>query len=102
MPSLRADTPESVPDRETLEFLLGRRNESTRRTKHIKLISELTLSERLTTGLVQLGKTKKRIEGDPHGTLMSFAGNVSRHVDIGGIVCYFSVCYTIDKMLTIA
>ncbi|RYP66932.1 hypothetical protein DL771_007506 [Monosporascus sp. 5C6A] len=81
MPSLRADTPSSVPDCETIEYLLGKRNKTNKQTRQVKTLGELSSEERLKTGLVRLGKRTTKINGDPFGVLAVWAGNVSHQND---------------------
>ncbi|KAK2615286.1 hypothetical protein N8I77_002051 [Diaporthe amygdali] len=71
----------SVPDEETIDHLLGRRNNFDRRTKSIKTIEELSEKERNQVHLVTLGKRQTRIEGDPFGIYPAWAGNVGHPRD---------------------
>ncbi|RYP62923.1 hypothetical protein DL769_007128 [Monosporascus sp. CRB-8-3] len=81
MPLSRSEAPASIPDAETIESLLGRLNLLTKGRGTIKTLQELTESERERKGLVRLGVRCKRIEGDPFGVLMSWAGNVAHPED---------------------
>ncbi|RYP43602.1 hypothetical protein DL768_009845 [Monosporascus sp. mg162] len=81
MPLSRSEAPASIPDAETIESLLGRLNLLTKGRRTIKTLHELTESERERKGLVKLGVRCKRIEGDPFGVLMSWAGNVAHPED---------------------
>ncbi|RYP42693.1 hypothetical protein DL767_000062 [Monosporascus sp. MG133] len=81
MPLSRSEAPASIPDAETIESLLGRLNLLTKGRRTIKTLQELTESERERKGLVKLGVRCKRIEGDPFGVLMSWAGNVAHPED---------------------
>ncbi|RYP42604.1 hypothetical protein DL767_000128 [Monosporascus sp. MG133] len=76
MPSLRADTPSGVPDCETIEYLLGKRNKTNKQTRQVKTLAELSFEERLKTDLVRLGKRTTKINGDPFGMLAVWAGNL--------------------------
>ncbi|RYP69894.1 hypothetical protein DL771_005837 [Monosporascus sp. 5C6A] len=81
MPLSRSEAPASIPDAETIESLLGRLNLLTKGSRTIKSLQELTESERERKGLVKLGVRCRRIEGDPFGVLMSWAGNVAHPED---------------------
>ena len=81
MPSKRADAPDSVPDTETLEYLLGERNLSNGRTKRVKTLSQLTPEERLKTGMASLQRRDIHIEGDPYAISPVWAGNVGHPFD---------------------
>ena len=81
MPSLRADAPDNVPDSETLEYLLGKRNLSNRETKKTKTLGQLSLEERLKTGIASLSRRNVYIDGDPHGVSPVWAGNVGHPHD---------------------
>lgn len=82
MPSLRADAPSHVPDEETLDSLLGQRNQSSKASSKVKPLQKLTPSQRQRTGLIELGKRKMRIQGDPWGNYLSWAGNVGHPEDM--------------------
>ncbi|RYP61581.1 hypothetical protein DL770_009758 [Monosporascus sp. CRB-9-2] len=81
MPLSRREAPASIPDAETIESLLGRLNLLTKGRRTIKTLQELTESERERKGLVKLGVRCNRIEGDPFGVLISWAGNVAHPED---------------------
>ncbi|RYP45565.1 hypothetical protein DL768_008114 [Monosporascus sp. mg162] len=70
-----------VPDCETIEYLLGKRNKTNKQTRQVKTLAELSFEERLKTGLVQQGKRTTKINGDPFGMLAVWAGNVSHQND---------------------
>ncbi|RYP83153.1 hypothetical protein DL769_001459 [Monosporascus sp. CRB-8-3] len=74
-------TPSGVPDCETIEYLLGKRNKTNKQTRQVKTLAELSFEERLKTGLVRLGKRTTKIDGDPFGMLAVWAGNVSHQND---------------------
>ncbi|KAK8012246.1 hypothetical protein PG991_009621 [Apiospora marii] len=81
MPYRLADRPEWVPDSQTLDALLSKRNRSSPSTEKIKALQELDDAERGHTGLVKLGKTNDKIEGDPFGVYYGWAGNVAHPTD---------------------
>lgn len=82
MPFLRAEAPPHVPDEETIEYLLGEENKSTKRAAKISPLQDLEPDVRQRTGLITLGKLEKRIQGDPWGYYFSWAGNVSHPDDL--------------------
>lgn len=82
MPSLRCEAPSSIPDEETIEQLLGRKNNFEKRTKSIKTITELSDDEKTKANLVTLGKRQTCIEGDPFGVYPAWAGNVGHPRDV--------------------
>lgn len=90
MPFLRAEAPPHVPDEETIEYLLGEDNNSTKRAAKISPLQDLEPDVRQRTGLITLGKLKKRIQGDPWGYYFSWAGNVC-HPDDMRVVSYLPV-----------
>lgn len=90
MPFLRAEAPPHVPDEETIEYLLGEENKSSKRTAKISPLQDLEPDVRQRTGLITLGKLQKRIQGDPWGYYFSWAGNVS-HPDDRRVVSYFRI-----------
>ena len=81
MPSLRADAPDEVPDHETLECLLGKCNISNKETRKIKTLGQLSLEERLKTGIASLGRRNTNISGDPYAVSPVWAGNVGHPHD---------------------
>lgn len=81
MPSLRADAPAGVPNRETLEYLLRERNRYSKATSKTKPFQELTPEEKQATGFVTLRKRNNKINGDPFGLLTGWAGNVGHPYD---------------------
>lgn len=82
MPFLRAEAPPHVPDEETIEYLLGKKNNSSKRAAKISPLKDLKPDVRQRTGLITLGKLQKRIQGDPWGYYFSWAGNVSHAADM--------------------
>lgn len=82
MPFLRAEAPPHVPDEETIEYLLGEENKSTKSTAKISPLQMLKPDVRERTGLITLGKLQTRIQGDPWGYYFSWAGNVSHPDDM--------------------
>ncbi|KAK8137387.1 hypothetical protein PG984_005327 [Apiospora sp. TS-2023a] len=81
MPYRLADAPDRVPESQTLEVLLGKRNQSSPSTQKTKTLQELDDAERRQTGLVKLGKTTDKIQGDPFGIHYGWAGNVAHPTD---------------------
>ncbi|RYO83998.1 hypothetical protein DL766_008355 [Monosporascus sp. MC13-8B] len=81
MPFRRSEAPASIPDAETIGSLLGRLNLSAEGRRAIRTLQELAGSGRGHKGLVKLGVRCKRIEGDPFGVLMSWAGNIAHPED---------------------
>lgn len=81
MPLCRFEARSSIPDEETIEFLLSRNNSFDKHTKSIKTISELSGDEKGRENLVTLGKRQTRIEGDPFGVYPAWAGNVGHPRD---------------------
>lgn len=82
MPFLRAEAPPHVPDEETIEYLLGEENKSSKRAAKVSPLQDLKPDVRQRTGLITLGKLQKRIQGDPWGYYFSWAGNVSHPYDM--------------------
>ncbi|KAK8006007.1 hypothetical protein PG991_012304 [Apiospora marii] len=81
MPFLRAEAPPGTPEEETIEYLLGRRHTQVKHRRKIKTYGEITDEQRAETGLVQWGKRRDVIPGDPYGLWRSWAGNLSHHRD---------------------
>ncbi|KAK9413547.1 putative Prolyl 4-hydroxylase alpha subunit Fe(2+) 2OG dioxygenase domain-containing protein [Seiridium unicorne] len=77
MPYLRADAPESTPESETIESLLGERNSKTQTNP----LQGLTEKERRRKGLVKLRMSSGAIPGDPFGFYQAWAGNVGHSSD---------------------
>lgn len=77
MPYRRADAPPTVPDEETIEWLLNHQNLESKRSRTTKMLDELSEEERNQTGLVKLGERTKTVQGDPFGTFPAWAGNVA-------------------------
>ncbi|KAI1811335.1 hypothetical protein GGS20DRAFT_593292 [Poronia punctata] len=81
MPFSLGTAPSWVPEEETVEFLLSERNDTDRKTSQTKTLQELSASERGRRNLIELGVRKMRIEGDPWGEYLSWAGNVGHPKD---------------------
>lgn len=81
MPSCRSEASPWIPDEETIEHLLGRKNSFDKRTKSIKTITELSEEEKHQMKLITPGKRQTRIEGDPFGVYPAWAGNVGHPRD---------------------
>lgn len=83
MPLLRSEAPASIPDEETLEYLLGERASSatTHHRRKTKAYNELDDEAKARTGLVTLGERQEIIPGDPHGIYPCWAGNVGHQRD---------------------
>lgn len=83
MPLLRSEAPASIPDEETLEYLLGKRVSdaipSLRR--ETKALNELNDAAEARTGLVTPGVRQEIIPGDPHGIYHYWAGNIGHQRD---------------------
>lgn len=71
-----------MPDEETIEYLLGKENNSTKRAAKISPLQDLKPDVRERTGLITLGKLETRIQGDPWGYYFSWAGNVCHPDDM--------------------
>lgn len=82
MPSFRCEAPSSIPDEETIEHLLGQKNNFDKRTKSIKTITELSDAEKIKVNLVTLGTRQTCIEGDPFAVYPAWAGNVGHPRDV--------------------
>ncbi|KAK7952876.1 hypothetical protein PG988_013570 [Apiospora saccharicola] len=91
MPYRLADAPNWVPESQTLEVLLGKRNQSSPSTQKTKTLQELDDAERRQTGLVKLGKTTDKIQGDPFGIHYGWAGNVAHPTDERMVSFYYPV-----------
>lgn len=87
MPSSRAEAPSHIPDEETIESLLGQRKLTSKASSKVKPLHELKPDQRQRTGVVELDKRKMRIQGDPWGHYLSWAGNVA-HPDDRRVVKY--------------
>lgn len=81
MPYPRAEAPSHVPDEETIESLLGQRNQTSKASSKVKPLQELNYLQRQRTGIIEPGKRKLRIQGDPWGHYFSWAGNVAHPED---------------------
>ncbi|ROW14238.1 hypothetical protein VPNG_04237 [Cytospora leucostoma] len=81
MPSLRAEAPPHIPGEETIESLLGQSNQTSKASSKVKPLQELKPAQRQRTGIIELGKRKTRIQGDPWGHYLSWAGNVAHPED---------------------
>lgn len=92
MPLSRAAAPSRVPDQETLESLLGQRNQTSKASTKVKPLQKLKPSQRQRTGLIELAKRKMRIQGDPWGHYLSWAGNVAHPEDMRMYDILSSLC----------
>ncbi|KAK8090051.1 hypothetical protein PG997_005012 [Apiospora hydei] len=81
VPYLEAEAPPHIPEGETIEWLLGEVDNSSKSAAKTKTYQELTDEERERTGLVRLSKRTDVIQGDPYGVLSSWTGNVSHQLD---------------------
>ncbi|KAK8078513.1 hypothetical protein PG996_004683 [Apiospora saccharicola] len=82
MPYLRVEeAPTGIPKEETVVHLLGERHTEVKHRRKIKTYNEITEAQRTETGLVQWGKRRDVIPGDPYGLWRSWAGNLSHHRD---------------------
>lgn len=81
MPSLGADAPSHVPDEETIESILGQSNRTSKASSKVKPLQKLNTAQRQRTGIVELGERKMKIQGDPWGHYLSWAGNVAHPDD---------------------
>ncbi|KAI3337572.1 hypothetical protein HD806DRAFT_43758 [Xylariaceae sp. AK1471] len=81
MPFARTNAPPWVPEEETIESLLSERNESDRKTGQIKTLQELSAHQKARQNLIELGVRRMRIEGDPWGEYLSWAGNIGHPKD---------------------
>ncbi|KAI7777672.1 hypothetical protein LA080_003165 [Diaporthe eres] len=97
MPFLRAEAPPHVPGEETIEYLLGEDNNSTKRAAKISPLQDLEPDVRQRTGLITLGKLKKRIQGDPWGYYFSWAGNVCHPDDMRVHNIVVSLCKKLQQ-----
>ncbi|KAK4447927.1 hypothetical protein QBC34DRAFT_381764 [Podospora aff. communis PSN243] len=88
MPFRRADAPATIPDEETIEWLLNHQNLTSKRGEATKLLDELNEEERGRTGLVKLGERTRTIQGDPFGIFPAWAGNVGhpRHYQLAEVL----------------
>ncbi|KAK7978630.1 hypothetical protein PG988_006120 [Apiospora saccharicola] len=82
MPYLRVEgAPTGIPKEETVVHLLGERHTEVKHRRKIKTYNEITEAQRTETGLVQWGKRRDVIPGDPYGLWRPWAGNLSHHRD---------------------
>ncbi|OIW34298.1 hypothetical protein CONLIGDRAFT_688047 [Coniochaeta ligniaria NRRL 30616] len=81
MPFSNKNAPSTIPEQETIEFLLGERNEFSKAARRVKPLRKLSKEERAETRLVSLGKRTPTIQGDPFGVWCSWAGNVGHGED---------------------
>ncbi|KAK8135040.1 hypothetical protein PG984_007052 [Apiospora sp. TS-2023a] len=82
MPFLRVEAaPAGTPKEETVVHLLGERHNEAKHRRKIKTYVEITEAQRNETGLVQWGKRRDVIPGDPYGLWRPWAGNLSHHRD---------------------
>jgi hypothetical protein len=79
MPYSRRDAPAHIPDAELIESLLGEEMDDD--DDDIRPLQDLTDDERARANLVQLGKRRERIQGDPYAVWSSWAGNVGHPDD---------------------
>lgn len=99
MPFAHSQAPPWVPEEETTESLLSERNDSDRKTSQIKTLQELSAPQKARQGLIELGVRKTRIEGDPWGEYLSWAGNVGHPKDprIVSVIIHKSSCLLISR-----
>lgn len=93
MPFLRADAPPHVPDEETIEYLLAEKNPTSKASSKVLTLQQLKPLVRERTGIIDLGKRKMRIQGDPWGHYLSWAGNVA-HPQDARVVSNFPISTT--------
>jgi hypothetical protein len=98
MPFSRKDAPPTVPDCETIEYLLGAPNPKNKVTRAITPLDEASGAQRKRKNLVRLGKRCTQILGDPFGLWTSRAGNVA-HPEEERMVCSrrFFVAFNADQ-----
>jgi hypothetical protein len=86
MPFRRKDAPPTVPDCETIEYLLGAPNKKSRATRAVKPFDENSKAQKRRKNLVRLGERCTQIPGDPFGLWPSWTGNIAHPKD-GRMVC---------------